>query len=69
MPRTWTSYQNCPVSARTYLPYITLTDLDNLVSASVDDEVGLDVRGFGVRLDQEFLGVDVEGDGLEVVDD
>jgi hypothetical protein len=69
MPRTWTSYQNCPVSARTYLPYITFTDLDNLVSASVDDEVGFDVRGFGMRLDQEFLGVDVEGDGLEVVDD
>lgn len=39
------------------------------MSTTVDDEVGLDVRGFGVWLDQEFLWVDVEGDGLEVVDD
>lgn len=43
------------------------TYLDNLVSASVNDEVGLDVRGFGVRLDQELLLVNVQGNCLQVV--
>ena len=45
------------------------TDLDNLVSVSVDDEVGFDVGGFGVRLYQKLLSVDVQRDCLEVVDD
>lgn len=43
------------------------TDLDNLVSASVNYEVSLDVRGFGVRLDEELLLVNVQGNCLQVV--
>lgn len=38
------------------------------MSASVDDEVGFYVGGFGMGLDQELLWVDVEGDRLQVVD-
>jgi hypothetical protein len=33
------------------ISHLEYTDLDNLVSVSVDDEVGFDVGGFGVRLD------------------
>jgi hypothetical protein len=40
------------------------TDLDNLVSVSVDDEISFDVGGFGVRLYQELLSVDVQRDCL-----
>jgi hypothetical protein len=39
------------------------------MSVSVNDQVGLDVGGFGVGLDEELLWVDVQSDGFEVVDD
>lgn len=31
------------------------TYFDNLMSASVDDQIGFDMCSFGMRLDQEFL--------------
>ncbi len=34
------------------------------MSASVDDEIGLDVCGFSVRFYDKLLWVDVESDGL-----
>jgi hypothetical protein len=40
------------------------TDLYNLVGVSADDEVGLDMGGFGVRFYQELLSVDVQCDCL-----
>ena len=39
------------------------------MGASVDDEVTLDVGGFGVGFNQELFGVDVKCDGLQVVDE
>lgn len=38
------------------------------MSVSVDDQVGLDVRGFGMGFNKKLLGVDVKSNSLEVVD-
>ena len=46
-----------------------ITDLNNLMSTSVDYKIGFNMCGFNMGLDNKFFRIDVKCDSLKVIDD